>query len=217
MSFSFVQSIDIYDTTNLTLNGVGAGNLLVGFVCAASTLASVNISGGGTWVPQTELSTGNSRVKLYYCLSATGGNSTFSLSGSMTDGGWGVLEFSNSGTAVFDSLTNTRPPSGTTFSSGNITVGNNNSLMVSCLSDETVYNQEITWNSEWVKQEESISHLHSCAYRIIVSSGTYTASGSRLSSSNDMALSTLVFYESGAAATASLPIRPIQFYHLLAR
>lgn len=202
MSFSLIQSIDDYSTNNLALNGVGVGNLLVAFVTAASTLASVDVSGGGTWVGLTQQTVNWSFAKLYYCLSATGGNSTFSLSSAPDDGGWGVLEFSKSGTAVYDTLTNATPTSGTTFSSGNIIIGNNNSLMVSCLGDENVFGDTITWDSGWVTQEENLSHLHSCAYRIIASSGTYTASGSRTSISDTMVLSTAVFYEASAESTA---------------
>lgn len=202
MAFAFVQSIDAYNGNNLTLNGVGAGNLLVAFITATATLASITVSGGGTWAALTQSVNSFSYVRLYYCLSATGGNSTFSLSESASDIGWGVLEFSKSGSAIYDSLTNTTVSYGTTFSSGNISVGNNNSLGVSCLADEQITPSTLSWDTGWVKQEENLSHVHSCAYRIIASAGTYTASGTRDNSSNLMVMSTVMFYESGGASIA---------------
>src|SRR5574343_763890 len=211
MAFSFVQSIDTYSTSNLQLTGVGAGNLLVAFVSAQATLASITVSGGGTWTALTEFrnTVYSTFARLYYCLSATGGNSTFSLSGSPSDGGWVVLEFSKSGSASFDSLTTSSQDLNlTTFSSGNITINNNNSLMVACLADEFDA-VGISWDTGWVEQEEDLSHVHSCAYRIIENSGTYTASGTRASASESSALGTVVFYESGASSPTALPRRAL--------
>lgn len=203
MAFSFIQSSDTYSNGNLTLNGVGSGNLLVVFVSAGATLSSLTVSGGGTWVALTEYkhTVYSTYTKLYYCLSATGGNSTFSLSANPTDVGWGVLEFSKSGSANYQTISNASISSpSTSFTSGNISVTNDNSLMVSCLADEYITNT-VTWDANWVEKEENTSHCHSCAYRIISTSGTYTASGTIGASSESMVVSTLIFYESGAAAS----------------
>jgi hypothetical protein len=202
MSFEFIQSIDAYNGNDLTLNGVGSGNLLVAFVAQASSTAATSVSGGGTWVGLTGASLDVSYVKIFYCLSATGGNSTFSLANPGSDTGWGVLEFSAADSIAYESVTNATSVASTTdFSSGNITVGNNASLMVAALSDETVISNA-TWGTGWVEQEENLDHYHGAAYRSIATAGTYTASGTRATSTNSWALSTVVFYEVGGSPTA---------------
>lgn len=144
MAFSLVQSESIGQTINdplssipITLNGVGAGNLIVLLLKyeGATTTSSVS-DGTSSLTALTEKAHSNDdvRCRIFYLLSANSGNKTYTVTLGAARDWWRVhvWEFAHGGSISFD----TEPSggggagTGTSASSGNMTTTGTSELAI---------------------------------------------------------------------------------------
>lgn len=197
MAIAFVQQISTYSGDDLSLTGVGAGNLLVAFVSGTSAPGVGIISGGGTWVTGGSYNAVGSYMRWYYCLSATGGDTVVAMGTEPGDPGWTLIEFSG-GTFSYsqitgDSATNTTPE--LTVVSGELCVGG--------LGDEGSMEVPSAWGG-FTNQDYQASHFHGTASKIMSSGGNQAFSVTR-GASGSIVISMITFTASAGGGATSLP------------
>jgi len=163
-----------------------AGNLLVAFISGNGDCGSVSVSGGGTWVSLPNINNGASgdelvSGRLFYCLSATGGASTFTLNGPPADAGWGIKEFTGATTWTLDKNSQGYSNNNTsTISSGLINISYANELLVAFWADEVSSSGQPTWSSSWINSsdtDDNANHYDSFIDGTVSATGSYSADG----------------------------------------
>lgn len=176
-----VQTANSYPAANISLTTT-TGNLLVAFCSGAGTLASSTVSGGGTWTAETQYtSTVTAWARIYHCLSATGGSSTFTLGSEPSDAGWAMHEYGvPTGGCTFDAGNGHVDNDTSSFTSGDITpTGSGDELLVAIVADESG-GSALTWGSSFTGRVADTNHYHWTADRIVTNpSGSYAATGTR--------------------------------------
>lgn len=201
MAIAFVQQASTYSTNNLSLTGVGAGNLLVAFVSAADAVGIGLISGGGTWVSGgTYSSAGVCYLRWFYCLSATGGNTTVANSFAGTDGGWGLIEFSG-GTFSYSQITgltdNTTNPSTASLT---VVVGE---LCVGGLADESPGGDPSAWGG-FTNPASQPAHYHGTASKVATT--TSQAFGVTRSGVSGTVITMITFTATSGGGGTAVPV-----------
>lgn len=171
---------------NVSLNGVGAGHLLI--VCAydnvgAGITMSVSDSLGSSWsatsaITNTQGSGGPISMRIFYAVAPTGGNDTITLTQSSGTAALGGLYFEYSGNSssnVLDATAGHAAPSSTSnASSPNVTTTGPHDLLVGFFGD-TSGSGTITAGSGYTMRLTDTNFYAGTEDRTNVAAGTYNA------------------------------------------
>lgn len=207
MALTFYQETGADSSANLSLT-TQAGALLVATCVGNSTMAASTVSGGGTWATGlTQAVSGDSvtYIRKFYCLSATGGASTFVFNSPPSYPGWKIKEFRGATTWALDKSAQAGSPgTSVTWSSGNVTTTQANSVLVGGWAN--LLHDYTAWDAGWT----DVSHSTLCmaqADRIVTSTGTYAASGTcPTADSSGWVAAIATFYDAGGGAASILPL-----------
>jgi hypothetical protein len=205
LALAFFQGTKVYDSTDLSLT-TQAGALLVAWVAGNSALTNTVVSGGGTWVALAAVGAyQTSYGRMFYCLSATGGASTFSVANPPNDCGWLIKEFRGATTWTLGKSAGAGAPfNSTAWSSGSVTPDANASeCLVGAYGNEQ--GDLTTWtDANWTDEDANANHWDSFANQIKTPpSGSYAAAGTCALSLWCAQIAT--FYDS-AAGGVSIPV-----------
>lgn len=204
-AIAYVQSDSAYGPTNITLNGVAAGNLLVAFVNGGGSSAGTTISDdqSNSWTALTMYGPGNdtpSYPRIYYAYNVNSGNTVITMNNPPIDDGFSVHEYSGieSGSDPFDQESGAGS-TGTTFSSGNVTTTQADELLVGFWANENA--NVFTSATGWIQRTSQTGHVHYTFDKIVSSTGTYDFSGTQ--TSNNSTVAVIATFKATVAAAAN--------------
>ena len=179
---AFVQSGTVYGTS-LTMTGVTAGNLLIACGNGNSALTSSTITddNSNSWTAMTDhVFAGTNKIRCFYSNNVNAGDTEITLNSPPGDPGFAVHEYSGiaDSSAFGQESANDVGLDAGTFDSHAITTTSSNVLLFGYAGDvqNTV---DYTWGGSMTERTETLTHTHSSADRIVTSTGTYSAVGTR--------------------------------------
>ena len=203
--FSYVQKGGGYNSSNITLT-TNAGSLLVALVAGSGSLdtSSISVGGGGeTWLPLCDtVVDGLSIARMFYCLSAKGGSSTWTWNNPCTDPGWWIMEFAGATQwALNDHMEGTGGAT-SDFTSGALTTTVPDALLVGAYASE--YGNWLSWTNYFVDIGGNTAHYDRLAYRAVAAAGSYAATGTKVTTEYWEAF-VGAFYDTGGAGPSFNP------------
>ncbi|MGO9444135.1 MAG: hypothetical protein ACLPXB_05070 [Thiobacillaceae bacterium] len=213
MAFSLYQQTTNYSNGSINLTTL-AGDLLVAFVSGCDgTNEGTTVSGGGTWhsLPFSKWTVGTQVGGLLcYCLSATGGASTFSLTNPPNnDCGWGIKEFKGASAWALDLHSEGSATTSNSISSGAVNTNHAVELLVAFFADET--NNISSWSSSWINASDTelnAIHYDNFIDGVVTSQGSYAATGTNSTtylSGHTWICNIASFYDSGGGSSSAFP------------
>lgn len=190
---AYVNSDDQYDdgtySNDATITGVTSGNVLIMFISGINTqtVTGVSTSSGSTssWASLGTYTVGGQAVWIYWCTATGTGTVSAKPSGSASDAGYAMHEYSGVETTTpqIGTIQGDGGTADTDFSTANITTTTTNALLVGIWASETG-DRTVTYGSGWTQRINTTGHIHKTVDRVVTSTGNYNFSGSFTPSTN---------------------------------
>jgi hypothetical protein len=211
----FVQKRSVYPGTSLAYTGnpVAAHHLVVWLVWTSGSLTGVSGSLNGAFTVSSTFGTGITKCAMAYKFNCAGGAETISTTGTATDLGLTIYEFSGIQTSsdpLDGSIASTTIAASTTTPTSASFSNSVTGLIVVGIGDEGTTQSTTTAGSGYTLGEFQGGHDHADEYALTVAAGSHTASftlGTACSGSPDCVIVVACFKDAGAVTVTPAPLQ----------